>query len=170
MNFLSIAGSFGALVWVFQEGHLFGIPPRPVEPTLPVLLFCTLFGLSMDYEMLLLSRIKEAYDESGDNRAAVGVGLEKTAGLITSAAAIMVAVFSAFALAQIVLIQAVGFGMALAVTLDATLVRVLIVPAAMGLMGRWNWWSPVLLERIRRRAGAGMFRGANPFVELRRDR
>ena len=120
--------------------------------------------------MLLLSRIKEAYDESGDNRAAVGVGLEKTAGLITSAAAIMVAVFSAFALAQIVLIQAVGFGMALAVTLDATLVRVLIVPAAMGLMGRWNWWSPVLLERIRRRAGAGMFRGANPFVELRRDR
>jgi RND superfamily putative drug exporter len=142
MNFLSMAGSFGALVWVFQDGHFFVSDPRPLEPTLPVLLFCMLFGLSMDYEVLILSRIKESYERTHDNIFAVADGLEKTAGLITGAAAIMVAVFGAFALAQVVLVRAVGFGMALAVLLDATIVRVLLVPATMRLFGHMNWWAP----------------------------
>ena len=123
MNLLSVGGSFGALVWVFQEGHLGIAEPRPVEHVLPILLFCVLFGISMDYEVLMLSRIKESYERSGDNTHAVAEGLEKTAGLITSAASIMVAVFMAFALARVVLVRAVGFGMALAVAIDATLVQ-----------------------------------------------
>ena len=149
MNVLSIAGSFGALVWLFQEGHLFVRDPRPLEPALPVLLFCVLFGLSMDYEVLMLSRMKEAWESTGDNERAVADGLERSAGLITSAAAIMVAVFSAFALARVVLIQAVGVGMALAVALDATVVRALLVPATMRLFGRYNWWpgSPGRMRR-----------------------
>jgi RND superfamily putative drug exporter len=150
MNFLSLTGSFGALVWIFQDGHLFVREPRPVEPSLPVVLFCVLFGLSMDYEVLMLSRMKEAYERTGDNTEAVADGLEKTAGLITSAAAIMVAVFGAFALARVVLIQAVGFGMALAVAIDATLVRVLLVPATMRLFGDFNWWAPAPLTRLRK--------------------
>jgi putative drug exporter of the RND superfamily len=142
MNCLSMCGSFGALVWIFQDGH-FGIrEPRPLEPTLPVLLFCVLFGLSMDYEVLLLSRVQEAYKRSGDNTEAVAEGLQRTAGLITSAAAIMVAVFTAFAFAHVVMIQAVGVGMALSVALDATLVRTLLVPSTMRLLGRLNWWAP----------------------------
>jgi RND superfamily putative drug exporter len=142
MNFLSIAGSFGALVWIFQDGHLFISDARPLEPSLPVLLFCVVFGLSMDYEVLMLSRMKEAHERGADNEHAVAEGLERSAGLITSAAAIMVAVFAAFALARVVLIQAVGVGMALAVALDATLVRVLLVPATMRLFGELNWWAP----------------------------
>jgi RND superfamily putative drug exporter len=155
MNFLSIAGSFGALVWIFQDGHLFIREGRPIEPTLPVLLFCILFGLSMDYEVLMLSRIKESWERTHDNTHAVGEGLEKTAGLITSAAAIMVAVFGAFALAKVVVIQAVGFSMALAVALDATLVRMLLVPATMRLFGHLNWWSPKWLLVVRDRLGFG---------------
>jgi uncharacterized membrane protein YdfJ with MMPL/SSD domain len=153
MNFVSIAGSFGALVWVFQEGHLFVSEPRPVEPSLPVVLFCVLFGLSMDYEVLMLSRMKESYERSSDNTEAVADGLERTAGLITSAAAIMVSVFGAFALAHVVLLKAVGFGMALAVALDATLVRVLLVPATMRLFGHLNWWAPAPVARLRRALG-----------------
>jgi RND superfamily putative drug exporter len=143
MNVLSIAGSFGALVWIFQDGHLFVHEPRPLEPSLPILLFCIVFGLSMDYEVLMLSRMKEAWERTHDNTAAVADGLEQTAGLITSAAIIMVAVFGAFALARVVLIKAVGVGMALAVAVDATLVRVLLVPATMRLLGHLNWWSPI---------------------------
>ena len=142
MNLVSIAGSFGAMVWVFQDGHLWVREPRPLEPVLPVLLFCMLFGLSMDYEVLMLSRMKEHWDATHDNTRSVAEGLEQTAGLITSAAAIMVAVFSAFALASVVVVQAVGLGMALAVALDATLVRVLLVPATMRLFGDLNWWAP----------------------------
>ena len=153
MNFISVASSFGALVWVFQEGHLGIAQPRPIDHGLPVLLFCILFGLSMDYEVLMLSRIKETYDKTHDNAHAVADGLEKTAGLITSAAAIMVCVFAAFAFAKIVLIQAVGFGMALAVAIDATLVRLLLVPATMRLFGDWNWWAPPPLTTLRRKLG-----------------
>jgi RND superfamily putative drug exporter len=153
MNFVSIAGSFGALVWVFQEGHLLVQEGRPIEVSLPVLLFCVLFGLSMDYEVLMLSRMKEIYERTHDNTRAVAEGLERSAGLITSAAAIMVAVFSAFTLARVVLIQAVGFGMALAVALDATLVRVLLVPATMRLFGDLNWWAPRSLQRALDRVG-----------------
>jgi len=146
---VSVAASFGALVWVFQEGHLGIAEPRPIEHGLPVLLFCVLFGLSMDYEVLMLSRIQETYETTHDNTRSVALGLEKTAGLITSAAAIMIVVFAAFALARIVLIRAVGFGMALAVTIDATLVRLLLVPATMRLFGSWNWWAPRPLVELR---------------------
>ncbi|APR81471.1 putative integral membrane protein [Minicystis rosea] len=158
MNFVSIAGSFGALVWIFQEGHLFVREPRPLEPALPILLFCVLFGLSMDYEVLMLSRIKEAWERTGDDVQSVAEGLEKTAGLITSAAAIMVAVFAAFATARVVVIQAVGLGMALAVALDATLVRVLLVPSTMRLLGHLNWWAPRPLDALRIRLGLGSHR------------
>ena len=153
MNFLSLAGSFGALVYIFQEGHLISTPGHPLEPALPVLLFCVLFGLSMDYEVLILSRMKEAYDRTKDNRLAVGEGLEKTGGLVTSAAAIMVSVFMAFASADVVLIKAVGVGMAVAVALDATLVRVLLVPATMRLFGDANWWAPAWLRALRHKLG-----------------
>jgi RND superfamily putative drug exporter len=163
MNLVSISGSFGALVWIFQDGHLFVREPRPLEPSLPVLLFCVIFGLSMDYEVLMMSRMKEVFDRTGDNEQAVAEGLEKTAGLITSAASIMVAVFAAFALARVVLVRAVGFGMALAVALDATLVRVLLVPATMRLFGRLNWWAPGPLLRLRTALG---FRGVGRGVEI----
>ncbi len=153
MNLLSIAGSFGALVWVFQDGHLLGVEPQPIDPSVPVLLFCVLFGLSMDYEVLMLSRIRESYLATRDNTASVADGLEKTAGLITSAAAIMVAVFAAFALTRVVTLKSVGFGMALAVALDASLVRVLLVPATMRLFGDANWWAPPAMTRLRKRLG-----------------
>jgi len=147
MNALSIAGSFGAVVYIFQDGHFIHGPGGPLEPALPVVLFCALFGLSMDYEVLMLSRMKEVWETSQDNEHAVAEGLEKTAGLVTSAAAIMVVVFIAFALARVVIVQAVGVGMALAVALDATLVRVLLVPSTMRLLGRLNWWAPSFLRR-----------------------
>lgn len=149
MNALSIGATFGAMVWVFQDGHLFVADGRPLEPTLPVLLFCVSFGLSMDYEVLMLARMKEGWERTGDNGAAVEEGLQNTAGLITSAAAIMVAVFGAFALARIVLLQATGTALAFAIALDATLVRALLVPATMRLFGRANWWAPAWLGRAR---------------------
>lgn len=142
MNVLSIGACFGVLVWIFQDGHLFVSDGKPLDPTLPVLLFCTSFGLSMDYEVLMLVRMKEIYDRTGDNTEAVAEGLESTGGLVTSAAAIMVAVFAAFALARVVVLQATGVGLAVAVALDATLVRALLVPATMRLLGHLNWWAP----------------------------
>jgi RND superfamily putative drug exporter len=156
MNLLSISASFGALVWVFQEGHLSGqlaFTPGPVDPSLPVIMFCTLFGLSMDYEVLLLSRIQEEYRREPNNTHAVATGLERSGRLITGAAAIMVGVFSAFALADILFIKAIGLGMALAVAIDATLVRALVVPATMRLLGDLNWWAPRPLASIHRRLG-----------------
>ncbi len=146
MNLLSISGCFGALVWVFQDGHLASVlrfEAGPVEPTLPVLLFCVVFGLSMDYEVLMMSRMKEEFEKHRDNERAVTEGLAQSGRLITSAAAIMVAVFAAFALASVVVVKAMGVGMAMAVTLDATLVRLLIVPATMHFFGKWNWWPGV---------------------------
>ncbi|HEV8537212.1 MAG TPA: MMPL family transporter [Candidatus Limnocylindria bacterium] len=162
MNALSISASFGALVWVFQQGHLaevMNFTPQSIEPTLPVIMFCIVFGLSMDYEVLLLSRIQEEYRRTGDNAAAVAHGLERSGRLITGAAAIMIAVFVAFALADIVIIKSIGVGMAIAVALDATLVRALVVPATMRLLGRANWWAPGPLARFGMRlepAGATM--------------
>ena len=132
---------------------LLGFEPAPIEPTLPVLLFCALFGLSMDYEVLLLSRMQEEYRRTGDNTHAVAEGLERSGRLITSAAAIMVSVFTAFALARVVLIKAMGLGMAIAVALDATLVRVLIVPSTMRLLGELNWWAPRPLRKLCERLG-----------------
>lgn len=151
MNLLSITGSFGALVWIFQDGNFAGVldfVPGPIEPTLPIVMFCATFGLSMDYEVLLLSRMHEEYHRGRDNTAAVAEGLAKSGRLITSAAAIMVVVFVAFTLADIVLLKAVGVGMAIAVTLDATVVRLLVVPATMRLFGKWNWWAPASVVRL----------------------
>jgi RND superfamily putative drug exporter len=154
MNVLSIGASFGALVWVFQQGHLSSLlnfTAAPLDPSVPVLLFCIVFGLSMDYEVLLISRIQEEYRRTGDTTQAVANGLEKSGRLITGAAAIMVAVFLAFGLADVVLIKSIGLGLALAVAIDATLVRALIVPAVMRLLGRANWWAPRGLARLHQR-------------------
>jgi RND superfamily putative drug exporter len=116
-------------------------------------MFSVLFGLSMDYEVLLLSRIQESYRRTGDNTAAVAEGLAKTAGVITGAALIMATVFMAFALAETITIKSIGVGMAIAVLIDATIIRVLLVPATMRLMGRWNWWAPGPLKRFADRLG-----------------
>lgn len=152
MNTLSLTASFGALVWIFQDGNLsapLGFQPLGfVETTLPVILFCVLFGLSMDYEVFLLSRMKEVWDRTGDNTEAVARGLERSGRIVTSAALIVVVVAGSFAFADIVLIKALGLGVAIAVALDATVVRALLVPATMRLLGRWNWWMPVTLERF----------------------
>jgi len=158
MNILSIGASFGALVWVFQQGHLSSLlnfTAAPLDPSVPVLLFCLVFGLSMDYEVLLISRIQEEYRKTGDTTQAVARGLEKSGRLITGAAAIMVAVFLAFGLADVVLIKSIGLGLALAVAIDATLVRALIVPAVMRLLGRANWWAPRGLKRLHQRISLG---------------
>ena len=158
MNFLSISASFGALVWIFQDGHLasqLNFTPSSIDPTLPVIMFCIVFGLSMDYEVLLLSRMQEEYHRTHDNRHAVAEGLEKIGRIITGAAAIMVGVFLAFALADVVIIKAIGLGMAIAVAIDATLVRALVVPATMRLLGDLNWWAPRPLARLYRRLGLG---------------
>lgn len=159
MNLLSIATSFGAMVYIFQQGHfaefLGGFTPAPIDPTLPVIMFCTVFGLSMDYEVLLLSRIQEEYLRGRDNTLAVAEGLERSGRLITGAAAIMVGVFSAFGLAEVVIIKAIGIGMAIAVAIDATLVRALVVPATMRLLGNVNWWAPGPLARLYRRLALG---------------
>jgi MMPL family len=119
-----------------------------LESFLPLFLFCILFGLSMDYEVFLLARVREEYLRTGDNTEAVGWGLEHTAAIITSAAAIMITVFGAFAFASMVPIKAMGFGLALAVFIDATVVRVVLVPATMRLLGDWNWWLPGWLDRL----------------------
>ena len=157
MNVLSLGASFGALVWVFQEGHLSGLlgfdPPGMVDITIPVLIFVFAFGLSMDYEVFLLSRIKEAWDQTGDNDRAVALGLQRTGRIVTSAAALIVVVFCGFAAGQLLTIKEVGLGMAIAVVLDATVVRMLLVPATMKLMGRWNWWAPPAMRRFHDRFG-----------------
>jgi len=151
MNSLSILASFGALVWIFQDGNLSALlgfqPLGYVETTLPVILFCVLFGLSMDYEVFLLTRMKEAWDRTHDNSEAVAWGLERSGRIVTSAALIVVVVAGSFAFADVVLIKAVGLGVAIAVAIDATIVRALLVPATMRLLGVWNWWMP---ERLRR--------------------
>jgi RND superfamily putative drug exporter len=151
MNTLSIVASFGALVWIFQEGNLSGPlgfqPLGFVETTQPVILFCVLFGLSMDYEVFLLSRMKEVWDRTGDNTEAVARGLERSGRIVSSAALIVVLVAGSFAFADIVLIKALGLGVAIAVALDATVVRALLVPATMRLLGKWNWWVPRRLDR-----------------------
>ena len=156
LNFLSIGASFGALVWIFQQGHLSSIlnfTPQSIDPSIPVILFSIVFGLSMDYEVLLVSRIHEEYVRTGDNTAAVASGLERSGRLITGAAAIMVTVFLAFGLAEVVIIKAIGIGLAIAVAIDATLVRALVVPAVMRLLGDFNWWAPRPLRWLYKRAG-----------------
>jgi RND superfamily putative drug exporter len=156
MNLLSITASYGALVWIFQDGHLARLlrfSPAPIEPVIPLIMFCVLFGLSMDYEVLLLSRTQEEWERSGDNSQAVAAALGSTGRLITGAAGIMAAVFFGFGAANAIMIKEMGIGMGIAVVMDATVVRALLVPATMRLLGRWNWWAPGPLKRLRRRAG-----------------
>ena len=151
MNILSVSASFGMLVFVFQWGNgaeLLNFTPQPIETTNPIILFCIVFGLSMDYEVLMLSRIHEEWERTGDNTLAVANGLQKTGRLITGAAAIMVVVFSAFGLSSVVILKQIGFGLALAILLDATIVRALVVPATMRLMGKANWWSPKWMDKL----------------------
>jgi RND superfamily putative drug exporter len=144
VNILSLTASFGAMVFVFQDGNLSGLlnftPLGFVDATLPILMFCTIFGVSMDYEVFLLSRIREAYENGDSNTTSVAKGLVSTAGIITSAAAIIIVVTGAFAFTGIILTKAVGLGLAVAVFVDATIIRVLLVPATMRILGDWNWW------------------------------
>jgi uncharacterized membrane protein YdfJ with MMPL/SSD domain len=166
-NLFSISASFGAMVWIFQQGHFsqqLGFTAQAIDPTLPVILFSIVFGMSMDYEVLLISRIQEEYRRTGDNQAAVAMGLEKSGRLITGAAAIMVAVFLSFGMADVVIIKAIGIALAVAVAIDATIVRILIVPSIMRILGRANWWAPRPLTAFYRRIGAGESRptGAVP--------
>ena len=157
MNVLSLGATFGVLVWVFQDGHLSGLlgfdAVGALDATMPLIVFLFAFGLSMDYEVFLLARIKEAWDETGDNDLAIAIGLDRTGRIITSAAALLVIVFAGFAAGELVLIKLLGVGMAVAVIVDATIVRTLLVPATMTLMGRWNWWSPAPLRRLHARFG-----------------
>jgi RND superfamily putative drug exporter len=144
MNILSLTASFGAMVFVFQDGNLSNVlnfaPLGFVDATLPILIFCTIFGVSMDYEVFLLSRIREAYENGDSNTASVSKGLASTAGIITSAAAIIIIVTGAFAFSSVIITKAVGLGLAVAVFVDATIIRVLLVPATMRVLGDWNWW------------------------------
>ena len=151
MNILSISATFGMLVFVFQWGYgesLLNFTAQPIETTNPVIIFCIVFGLSMDYEVLMLSRIHEEWEVTGDNTQAVANGLQKTGRLITGAAAIMVVVFMAFGLSSVVILKQIGLGLALAIFLDATIVRALVVPSTMRLMGKWNWWSPKWMNSL----------------------
>ena len=151
MNILSISATFGMLVFVFQWGYgesLLNFTAQPIETTNPVIIFCIVFGLSMDYEVLMLSRIHEEWEVTGDNTQAVANGLQKTGRLITGAAAIMVVGFMAFGLSSVVILKQIGLGLALAIFLDATIVRALVVPSTMRLMGKWNWWSPKWMNSL----------------------
>jgi uncharacterized membrane protein YdfJ with MMPL/SSD domain len=157
MTMLSLTASFGALVWIFQDGNLsnflgFKAPGFTIAIN-PILMFSIIFGLSMDYEVLLLSRIQEAYRRTGDTRLAVADGLARTGRVITGAALIMVSVFAAFGLAQIIVIKSLGIGLAIAVLIDATIIRALLVPATMRLLGRAAWWAPPHLSGLTSRVG-----------------
>ncbi len=157
MNLLSLGASFGALVWVFQDGNLSGLlgfdSVGSVDLVMPVLIFIFAFGLSMDYEVFLLARVKEIHDRTGDNDEAVSLGLQRTGRIITSAALLLVVVFAGFASGQVLSIKQLGLGLALAVIVDATIVRTLLVPATMKLLGEWNWWAPAPLRRLHDRIG-----------------
>jgi RND superfamily putative drug exporter len=157
LNLLSLTATFGAMVWIFQEGHLKGFlnftPTGVLDTTTPILMFCTAFGLSMDYEVFLLSRIKEEHDHGGDNVHSVAVGLERTGRIVTAAAATLAVVFIAFATSDISFIKLFGVGLTMAVLVDATLIRAALVPAFMRLAGNANWWAPAPMRRFYDRWG-----------------
>ena len=154
LNLLSVAAAYGLMVLVFQHGvggRLLGLDRvETLEVWLPVLLFAILFGLSMDYHVFLLSRIRERYLETGDNAGSVAFGLGTTGRIITGAALIIVVVFVGFALGELVMFQQIGFGVAVALLLDATVVRSVLVPASMRLLGDWNWYLPRWLDWLPR--------------------
>jgi trehalose monomycolate/heme transporter len=157
MNLLSLSATFGVVVWIFQQGHLSGLlqftATGTIDPTMPILMLAIIFGLSTDYEVFLLSRIRERYDQSGDNTEAVATGLQRTGGIITSAALLLVIVVGAFSASGITFIKLLGVGMIVALAVDASIVRVLLVPATMRLLGRANWWAPRPLRRLYARYG-----------------
>jgi trehalose monomycolate/heme transporter len=157
MNLLSLSATFGIVVWIFQQGHLSGLlqftPTGTIDPTVPILMLAIIFGLSTDYEVFLLSRIRERYDQTGDNAEAVASGLQRTGGIITSAALLLVIVVGAFSASGITFIKLLGVGMIVALVIDASIVRVLLVPATMRLLGRANWWAPRPLRRLYARYG-----------------
>jgi len=150
MNLLGVGAAYGILVLVFEKGYLhnvLGFEKVPaIEPWLPIFLFCVLFGLSMDYHVFLLSRIREHYDQSHRNRESVAIGLQSTARIITGAALIMVSVFFGFAAGRLVMFQQMGFGLGMAVLIDATIIRSILVPSAMTLLGDRNWYMPSWLK------------------------
>ena len=166
MNLLSLAASFGVLVWVFQDGHLAGLlhfePPNGIEPTIPLMLAAIVFGLSMDYEVFLLSRIQEEYRAHGDNSRSIVAGLAHTGRVISSAALILLVVIGAFAAGELVFVKEIGVGMSAAIALDVTLVRALLVPATMRLLGDWNWWAPRWMGGGVRAPRPSASRGASP--------
>jgi RND superfamily putative drug exporter len=157
MNLLSLTASFGALVWIFQDGNLADVlgftSVGALDLWMPILILIFAFGLSMDYEVFLLSRIKEVHDETGDNDLAVAVGLQRSGRIITSAAFLIVVVFAGFAAGEVLAIKQLGVGLAIAVIVDATIVRTLLVPATMKLLGERNWWAPAPLHRVYERFG-----------------
>ncbi|WP_434743231.1 MMPL family transporter [Micromonospora sp. SH-82] len=157
MNLVSIGASFGVVVWVFQDGHLADLlrftPTGFIEPTNPILMLAVLFGLATDYEVFLLSRVREEWDRTGDNTASVAAGLQYTGRIITAAALLLIVVVAGFATGGMTYLKLIGIGMIVAIVVDATLVRILLVPATMRLMGRWNWWAPGPLGRVYRRWG-----------------
>ena len=157
LNLLSLTAVYGAMVYVFQDGHLADLlgftATGTIDTSMPVLLFCIAFGLSMDYEVFLLSRIKEEHDRTGDTVAAVAFGLERTGRIVTTAAALLAIVFIAFATSSVSFLKLFGIGTALAILVDATLIRALLVPAFMRLAGRANWWAPAPLRRLHDRVG-----------------
>jgi RND superfamily putative drug exporter len=158
LNLISLSATFGAMVWIFQDGHLqwltgdFAVT-GVITATIPILVFCVAFGLSMDYEVFLLSRIKEEHDGGADNRTAVARGLERTGSLVTAAALLVAVVFLSFLTSGITYMKLLGLGLAIAVLMDATLIRGVLVPAFMRLAGDLNWWAPGPLARLHRRAG-----------------
>jgi uncharacterized membrane protein YdfJ with MMPL/SSD domain len=157
MNALSLSAMYGVVTWIFQDGHLSGLlgftPNGTISPTIPILMFAIMFGLSMDYEVFLLSRIRERYDIAGDNTTAIASGLQRTGGVITSAALLLIIVIGLFSLSSITFIKMLGVGMIVALILDATLVRMLLVPATLRLLGPASWWAPRPLRRLYARYG-----------------
>jgi putative drug exporter of the RND superfamily len=157
LNLLSLSATFGAMVWIFQDGHLSGLldftATGGLAAATPILMFCIAFGLSMDYEVFLLSRIKEEHDHGADNETAVAVGLERTGRIVTAAAVLIAVIFVAFALGRVSFIKLFGLGLTLAVLMDAFLIRGTLVPAFMRLAGDWNWWAPGPLRRFHDRWG-----------------
>ncbi len=157
MNVASLGASFGVVTWIFQDGHLSGllgfVSPGYLDVTQPILMLAIIFGLSMDYEVFLLSRIREEWDRTGDNTTAVANGLQHSGRIITSAALLLAVVIGVFASSDILLMKMIGVGMLVAVLIDATIVRAMLVPATMRLLGTVNWWAPGPLRRWWERHG-----------------
>jgi trehalose monomycolate/heme transporter len=166
MNVLSLGAMFGVVTWIFADGHLSGLlgftPDGTISPTIPILMFAIMFGLSMDYQVFLLSRIRERYDVTHDNPSAIASGVQRTGSVISSAALLLIVVIGMFSLSSITFIKLLGVGMIVALVLDATLVRMLLVPATLRLLGDASWWAPRPLRRLYARYGRHEDGGPGP--------